>query len=247
MKTVARYLDNNNTSLDGSFVSTFIKPKHVFLNGCVGYDETKYVDCGLLEIDTTLPVVNAFTLTQGADTATAISTIIVASNNDVVDNIYVLISSTITTRPKSIEIKASGARIDGNATSLNVGGLTPNQSYYGWAMAVDKSGNESLIVASTPVFLETDPISVIYSFSIALGTNPDQEISVTMDATDTGTLFVLLSKTQTTPPTATVVMTSGVSLPGTTTSYNFTGLDRGAAYYGSTGGQSQQGKATSLP
>jgi hypothetical protein len=40
------------------------------------------------------------------------------------------------------------------------------------------------------------------SFSIAPGTDPDQEISVTMSATDVGTLFVWLSKTQTKPPTA---------------------------------------------
>jgi hypothetical protein len=167
MKTVARYLDTDNngvpppsdgrrTAFDGSYVSTLIKPKQIFVNGVVGYDATKDVGYGLLEIDITLLGVNAFTLTQGADTATAISTIIVASDNDVVDSIYVLIYSLITTRSTSIDIKASGARIDGNATSLNVGGLTPNQSYYGWVMAVDKSGNESLIVASTPAILKTD-------------------------------------------------------------------------------------------
>ena len=53
-----------------------------------------------------------------------------------------------------------------------------------------------------------------------------------MDATDSATLFVLLSKTETTPPSATVVMASCVSLPGTTMSYTFTGLDRGSTYYG---------------
>jgi hypothetical protein len=91
-----------------------------------------------LFVDTTLPIVDVFTLTQGTDIATAISTVITASDNDVVDSIYVLISYTITTHPTSIEIKASGTRIDGNVTSLNVGGLTPSQSYYGRAMTVDK-------------------------------------------------------------------------------------------------------------
>ena len=41
------------------------------------------------------------------------------------------------------------------------------------------------------------------SFSIAPGANPDQEIAVTISATGVGTLFVLLSKTQTSPPTTT--------------------------------------------
>jgi len=56
---------------------------------------------------------------------------------------------------------------------------------------------------------------------------------VTISAQNICTLFVLLSKTQTTPPTATqVVIASGVALAGITTSYTFTSLDRDATYYG---------------
>jgi hypothetical protein len=40
---------------------------------------------------------------------------------------------------------------------------------------------------------DVDP--VLNSFSIAHGTKPDQEITVTISATDVGTLFVLLSNT----------------------------------------------------
>jgi len=106
-----------------------------------------------LFIDTTLPVVDVFTLTRGSDPTTIISTILTASDNDVVDGIYVLIPSKITTRPTSTEIKALGTRIDGNVTSINVWGLAQNQSYYGWAMVVDTGVNESLIVASSPAIL----------------------------------------------------------------------------------------------
>jgi len=75
---------------------------------------------------------------------------------------------------------------------------------------------------------EIDP--VLNSF---YGTNQDQEITVTISATDVDTLLVWMSKTQTTPPTAAqVVMASGVALPGTTTTYTFTGLDGGTTYYG---------------
>ena len=98
MKTVARYLDDNNTSLDGSYVSTLIKPNQMFVNGVVAHDVSKEVGYGLLNVDTTSPGVNTFTLTQGTDIATAISTIIAASDNDEVDSIYVLISRTITSR-----------------------------------------------------------------------------------------------------------------------------------------------------
>jgi hypothetical protein len=74
---------------------------------------------------------------------------------------------------------------------------------------------------------EIDP--VLNSFS---GTNQDLTITVTISATDVDTLFLWMSKTQTTPPTAAQVMASGVALPGTTTTYTFTGLDGGTTYYG---------------
>ena len=79
---------------------------------------------------------------------------------------YVLVSSTQTTIPTSAEIKANGAQIPGNSSSYNFTRLSANTSYYGWAMAVDVCGNESIIVASTPVFLKTDPAINYYSFVV---------------------------------------------------------------------------------
>ncbi len=86
MKTVARYLDNENNAFDGSYVSTLINPHQVFVNDVVAYDATKNVGFGLL-VDTTLPIVDVFTLTRGSDLTTVISTIITASDNDVVQYI----------------------------------------------------------------------------------------------------------------------------------------------------------------
>ena len=59
-------------------------------------------------IDTTLPIVDVLTLTRGSNPTTAISTIITASDNDVVQNIYILLSSAQTTMPISMEIKVAG-------------------------------------------------------------------------------------------------------------------------------------------
>jgi hypothetical protein len=65
-----------------------------------------------------------------------------------------------------MEIKAAGAKIPGNPSSNNVKGLSANTTYYGWVMAVDVSGNDSVIVASTPSSLKTDPEINYYSFVV---------------------------------------------------------------------------------
>jgi hypothetical protein len=38
VKTVARYLDNDNVAFDGSYISDLIKPNKVSVNGVVTYD-----------------------------------------------------------------------------------------------------------------------------------------------------------------------------------------------------------------
>ena len=106
MKAVARYLDNANTTFDGSYGSTLVNLNQVFVNGVVAYDPTKNVSSGLL-VDTTHSIADKFTLTRGSDPTTAISTITTASDNDVVQDIYILVSSTQTTMPTSMEIKVA--------------------------------------------------------------------------------------------------------------------------------------------
>jgi len=49
MKTVARYLGNDNTAFDGSYVSSLIKTKQVFVNNVVAYDPASSRAAGLLQ------------------------------------------------------------------------------------------------------------------------------------------------------------------------------------------------------
>ena len=63
MKTVARYLDNNNVAVDGSYVSTLIKPNQVFVNGVVAYNPAEARADGLIPLG---PKVNNFTLVDGS-------------------------------------------------------------------------------------------------------------------------------------------------------------------------------------
>jgi hypothetical protein len=76
------------------------------------------------------------------------------------------------------------------------------------------------------IVLESILQPAVNSFSIA------NEITINVSTTDTSTLYVLMSRTHTTMPSAAVVIASGIALPGSITTYTFTGLDRGAMYYG---------------
>ena len=129
MKTVARYLVNDNMGVSiafvCSYVSSLIKPKQVFVNGVVAYDPAKNVGSGNLA-DMTLPIINVFTLTQGSNPTSAISTIIAASDNDIVQNSFLLVSSTQSTIHTSMEIKVDETHILRNSSSYSFTGLSPN-------------------------------------------------------------------------------------------------------------------------
>ncbi len=62
MKTAARYFDDNNTTFNGSYVSTLIKPNQVFVNGIIAYDPAESRANGLLQLG---PKVTNFTLVDG--------------------------------------------------------------------------------------------------------------------------------------------------------------------------------------
>jgi len=96
-------LDSSGGGFPGALVS-LLKPADVFVDNPL-HVEDPAPPLGLpsnllanhiadLIVDTTLPIVNVFTLTRGSDPTTAIWTIITASDNDVVQNMYMLVSST---------------------------------------------------------------------------------------------------------------------------------------------------------
>jgi nucleoside-diphosphate-sugar epimerase len=105
------YLASDNMGVpiafDGSYVSSLIKPKQVFLNGVLAYDPAKNDGSGN-SADMTILIVNVFTLTQGTYPTIAILTIITAFDNDITENIYLLVSCTQTTMPTSMEINVIG-------------------------------------------------------------------------------------------------------------------------------------------
>lgn len=110
----------------------------------------------------------------------------------------------------------------------------PNALRYFWIRLVDDSGNESITpLGSYTTQDNTDP--VISTFTMAAGTPATSEIDITISASDNDavqTLYLWVSDTQTTAPTASAIKASGVALGGTVTSHATTGLSPGTTYYG---------------
>ncbi len=65
-------------------------------------------------------------------------------------------------------------------------------------------------------------------FTMAPGLNPNFEIRVDFLGDDIDAFVVLLSKTLLTQPSVAEMMTYGTSIPGSFTTYTFTGLDHDA-------------------
>jgi hypothetical protein len=131
MKTVARYLDNENNAFDGSYVSSLIKPKQVFVNGVVAYDPSEARADGLIPPE---PTITNFTLVDGSTTDSVIEVVITFSNVDD-ETIYLLFSSTQTTPPTPAQIKADGDAFPRNTTTFTIGNLVPDRVYYGLLLA----------------------------------------------------------------------------------------------------------------
>jgi len=125
---------------------------------------------------------------------------------------------------QSFSTKSGPVDFSGALVQLILG--TPVGGGWNPHMFVEHVDSPNSAAVHTRMMPELDSVSNSFS-----GTNQVQTKTVAISATDVDTLFVWMSKTQTTPPTAAQVMASGVALPGTTTSYTLTGLDRSTTYY----------------
>ena len=91
--------DSSGGGFPGALVS-LLKPGQAFVDNPSHVGDPELPNNHLanhiadLFFDTTLPVVDVFTLTRGSDPTTAISTIFTASDNDVVQDIYILVPAT---------------------------------------------------------------------------------------------------------------------------------------------------------
>ena len=121
---------------------------------------------------------------------------------------------------------------NGGTFSYNVG--APNALRYHWLKLRDQSANET--IESLGAYTTQDNTApTVDTFTLAQGTTPTSEIDVTLAASDNDavqTLYLMVSDTQTTQPTAAEIKASGTALAGTTTSHTVTGLVPGTTYYG---------------
>lgn len=127
--------------------------------------------------------------------------------------------------------------------SVNISGNSLNYTYvvgapfalrYYWVRLVDGSGNESINPLGAYTTQDNTP-PVISAFTLTAGNPSTTEIDVAITATDNDavqTLYLWVSDTQTTVPSAVDIKANGVALAGTTTIYPATGLTPNTTYYG---------------
>ena len=131
--------------------------------------------------DLTAPVISTFTLAESVSSPTGeIVVTLAASDNDAVQTLYVMLSSTQTTEPSAADIKSLGVALAGTTTSHTFTGLDPDTTYYGWCLARDQVGNESAVQASVPPSLATKADTIppsLDSFTL-VATSGSEETSV---------------------------------------------------------------------
>ncbi len=69
-------------------------------------------------------------------------------------------------------------------------------------------------------------------FTMAPGPSAHSQIKCDFSGNSIDTFYILLSKTQVTKPSVSEMNAFGTSIPGSFTTYTFTGLDRNTTYYG---------------
>ena len=149
-----------------------------------------------------------------------------------VTNVF-LLTNTVNDLGTATEINVT-LELAPNGGTYVYSGLPPNSTHHLWIRLVDASANETIESLGSYTTQDNTPPTVD-TFTLSAGTTPTSEIDVVLAASDNDavqTLYLWVSDTQTTAPTATAIKASGVALAGTTTSHTVSGLDPGVTYYG---------------
>ena len=245
MKTLARYIypkEAETRPFDGALVSTLIKPHQVFINHFIGYDESEEVALGLLDLEEASRIFSRRVFTEPVTEplgleflvqATDDENILISINTMGATEVYILANTTndlgtATETDVTAELAPSGGTYQ-----YNIG--APNATRYFWIRMRDASDNETIESLGAYTTQDNTPPTV-NTFTLAPGSSSvTTEIDVTMAASDNDavqSLYLLVSDTLTTPPSAAQIKTSGLALGGTTTSHKVSALTPGVTYYG---------------
>ena len=138
--------------------------------------------------DNTEPSVGTCTLALGTPPTTSVDLTFSATDNDTVQTIYILFNDTQSTDPGAALIKTAGDAYNGTATSHTYSGLSPNTTYYAWILARDAAGNETAVYSFSPASITTNEDTTpptVDSFTLAAGSDPESEVSITLTISDT--------------------------------------------------------------
>lgn len=220
------------TNFDGSLSSLFIKREarffvenvssiqHTTVAPSVGRAllENSWIDGAFLDI--------------GADPESLVDISVLINSEMTVTSAFLYVN-TVNTIPgtATVDITSgiSGSNLD---WTYDVG--APNAQRYFWVELVDANANSSITPLGSYT-TEDNTLPTVDSATMALGTPPTSSIDLTFAASDNDaiqSIYIWLSNTQTTLPTATQIKASGSALPNGSTSLTMNSLSANTTYYG---------------
>ena len=244
MKSVARFFAlsyGEEVDFDGAYVSTLVKPSQVLVHNFIGYDEGAVVgDVGLDPYEVAVREPDdaiAFTSRAGVSYAVVqddalIDFLLFVQNSMPITQAFIRVNDT-SDLATATEIDATPELApNGGVFTYDIG--APNATRYFWIRLVDDAGNETIETLNSYSTQDNTPPTVD-AFTLAAGASPTSEIDVGLAASDNDavqSLYLLLSASQTTPPTATEIKAAGIALAGTATAHTVAGLKHGTTYFG---------------
>ncbi|AUF82589.1 fibronectin type III domain-containing protein [Tetraselmis virus 1] len=184
---------------------------------------------------TIAPSVNTALMALGTPPSSTITFSFSAGSEVQVASTFLLLRQS-SVKPTKTDMINFGDRLDGNITSVNKTDLPDGKVYYGWIMIQDVNGQNGTITSFNPPSLETVDVTppTITDPVMVLGNDPGHEIDVSFGITDNKaaqTTYILIS-TDLSPggPSASIIKSTGDSIPGSQTTFTKSGLNEVTQY-----------------
>lgn len=218
-------------AFDGSLLSTYFSGEVEFFVENISSIRREMPNGSIGRILLEEPWITTTSLAAGSDIELSVLVSLELNKQMPVASAFLYVNST-NTIPGTATVEITSGISGSNLTwDYDIG--APNATRYFWVELVDDNANSSITPLGSYVTEDNTP-PVVATSTMALGTPATTAIDLSFSATDNDaveTIYVWLSTSQTTVPTAAEIKASGQALAGSATSLAKTGLTPATTYY----------------